>query len=104
MAWADPVFVPFDYGYFAFVYDKQKVAAPPKSFEELLNGPADWKILIEDPRSSTPGLGLLMWVRKRLWRPGAGDLAEARNRASSPSARAGAKPTACSSMARRRWC
>jgi thiamine transport system substrate-binding protein len=64
MAWDDPVFVPFDYGYFAFVYDKQKVASPPKSFEELLNGPADWKLLIEDPRSSTPGLGLLMWVRK----------------------------------------
>ncbi|HVR65884.1 MAG TPA: thiamine ABC transporter substrate binding subunit [Verrucomicrobiae bacterium] len=64
MAWSDPVFVPYDYGYFAFVYDSQKITAPPKSFEELLNGPADWQILIQDPRSSTPGLGLLMWVRK----------------------------------------
>jgi len=64
MAWSDPVFVPYDYGYFAFVYDSQKIAAPPKSFEELLNGPEDWQILIQDPRSSTPGLGLLMWVRK----------------------------------------
>ncbi len=60
MAWSDPVFVPYDYGYFAFVYDSQKITAPPKSFEELLNGPADWQILIQDPRSSTPGLGLLM--------------------------------------------
>lgn len=64
MAWTDPVFVPFDYGYFAFVYDKEKIAAPPKSFEELVNGPEDWRLLIQDPRSSTPGLGLLMWVRK----------------------------------------
>lgn len=64
IAWADPVFVPYDYGYFAFVYDSEKIAAPPKSFEELLNGPPDWQILIQDPRSSTPGLGLLMWVRK----------------------------------------
>lgn len=64
MAWSDPVFVPYDYGYFAFVYDSQKIAAAPKSFEELLDGPADWQILIQDPRSSTPGLGLLMWVRK----------------------------------------
>jgi thiamine transport system substrate-binding protein len=64
MAWTDPVFVPFDYGYFAFVYDKEKIAAPPQSFEELVNGPEDWRLLIQDPRSSTPGLGLLMWVRK----------------------------------------
>jgi len=64
MPWTDPVFAPFDYGYFAFVYDKEKITAPPKSFEELVNGPEDWRLLIQDPRSSTPGLGLLMWVRK----------------------------------------
>jgi thiamine transport system substrate-binding protein len=64
ISWIDPAFVPFDYGYFAFVYDKQQIATPPKSFEELLNGPEDWQLLIQDPRSSTPGLGLLMWVRK----------------------------------------
>ena len=64
MAWSDPVFVPYDYGYFTFVYDSEKIMAPPESFAELLDGPADWQILIQDPRSSTPGLGLLMWVRK----------------------------------------
>lgn len=61
VAWDDPVFVPYDWGYFAFVYDKTKVKSVPTSFEEL--GKSDLKIVIEDPRSSSPGLGLLMWVR-----------------------------------------
>ena len=57
----DANFAPFDWGYFAFVYDKTKLETPPKSFEEL--AASDLKIIIEDPRSSTPGLGLLMWVK-----------------------------------------
>lgn len=61
VAWDDPDFLPFDWGYFAFVHDKAKVPAPPKSFEEL--AASDLKIVIQDPRSSTPGLGLLMWVK-----------------------------------------
>ena len=62
--WNDPVFMPFDYGYFSFVYDSDKVKSAPKSFDELLNMPEDFKIVIQDPRSSTPGLGLLLWVRQ----------------------------------------
>jgi thiamine transport system substrate-binding protein len=62
LAWSDPTFIPFDYGYFAFVYDKDKLATPPTSFEELIAKPASFKIVIEDPRSSTPGLGLVFWV------------------------------------------
>ena len=34
---------------------------PPGSFEELIASEAS--IVIHDPRSSTPGLGLLMWVK-----------------------------------------
>lgn len=60
--WSDPDFVPFDYGYFAFVYDRNKVPNPPKSFEELIAEPASFKIALEDPRSDTPGLGLLLWI------------------------------------------
>jgi thiamine transport system substrate-binding protein len=59
---ADPKFLPFDWGYFAFVYDNTKLKMPPKSFEELAK--SDLKIVIEDPRSSTPGLGLVMWVKQ----------------------------------------
>jgi thiamine transport system substrate-binding protein len=58
---ADPLFVPFDWGWFAFVYDNTKLATPPASFGEL--AASDLKIVIEDPRSSTPGLGLVMWVK-----------------------------------------
>jgi len=64
MAYADKVFVPFDYSYFAFVYDSDKLKNPPTSFEELANMPDDFKIVIQDPRSSTPGLGLLLWVKE----------------------------------------
>ena len=57
----DPLFLPFDWGYFAFVYDKTKLTTPPTSFEAL--AASDLKIIIQDPRASTPGLGLLMWVK-----------------------------------------
>ena len=62
--WDHELFLPFDYGYFAFVYNKKVLNTPPKSLDELVNGPSDQKILIQDPRTSTPGLGLLLWMRK----------------------------------------
>jgi thiamine transport system substrate-binding protein len=58
---SDPNFLPFDWGWFAFVYDKTKLSKAPKSFEAL--AASDLKIVIQDPRSSTPGLGLLLWVK-----------------------------------------
>jgi thiamine transport system substrate-binding protein len=61
--WTDDVFVPFDYGYFAFVYDTTKVKNPPTSFESLIAEPPSFKIALEDPRSDTPGLGLLLWIK-----------------------------------------
>lgn len=61
VAWDDPLFLPFDWGYFAFVYNRENVAEAPGSFAELID--SDLSIAIQDPRSSTPGLGLLMWVK-----------------------------------------
>lgn len=61
VAFADPKFVPFDWGWFGFVHDTTRLATPPKNFEAL--AASDLKIIIQDPRSSTPGLGLVMWVR-----------------------------------------
>ncbi|MDY0885048.1 thiamine ABC transporter substrate binding subunit [Dongia soli] len=64
VAWNDKTFVPYDYGYFAFVYDSQKLPNPPKSLAEL-TAPGDQpKILLMDPRTSTPGLGLLLWMKE----------------------------------------
>ena len=68
--WDNKFFTPFDWGYFAFV---QNVGLETVSnFRELAD--SDLKIVIQDPRSSTPGLGLLMWVKaaygadaKKIW-------------------------------------
>lgn len=57
--WNDATFVPYDWGYFAFVHNAD--AAAPADFKAL--AASDKKIVIQDPRSSTPGLGLLMWVK-----------------------------------------
>lgn len=61
--WTDKDFVPFDYGYFAYVYNEENVPNPPASFEELIAMPDDFKIVIQDPRSSTPGLGNVLWIQ-----------------------------------------
>ncbi|WP_436799586.1 thiamine ABC transporter substrate binding subunit [Rhizobium oryzicola] len=59
----DDVFVPYDYGHFAVIYDTQTVKNPPKSLKDLVDGDPSQKIAIQDPRTSTPGLGLLLWVK-----------------------------------------
>jgi thiamine transport system substrate-binding protein len=57
--WTDAEFLPFDWGYFAFVANAD--APTIGSLQALAD--SDTKIVIQDPRSSTPGLGLLMWVK-----------------------------------------
>ncbi|MER2533721.1 MAG: thiamine ABC transporter substrate binding subunit [Rhizobiaceae bacterium] len=71
-AWTDPIFVPFDYAHFAVVYDTEAVKNPPKSLKELVEGDAGEKIVIQDPRTSTPGLGLVLWM-KAVYGDGAAD-------------------------------
>jgi thiamine transport system substrate-binding protein len=61
--WRSPDFVPVDFGYFAFVYNTEKVPNPPTSFEELASEDNDLQIAIQDPRSATPGLGLVLWIK-----------------------------------------
>ncbi|MFK3965484.1 thiamine ABC transporter substrate binding subunit [Ensifer adhaerens] len=60
---SDDTFLPYDYGHFAVVYDTETLKTPPKSLKELVEGDPSQKIVIEDPRTSTPGLGLLLWVK-----------------------------------------
>ncbi|EGR0692614.1 thiamine ABC transporter substrate binding subunit [Vibrio parahaemolyticus] len=61
--WSDTTFVPYDYGYFAFVYNKDKLANPPKSMKELVETRDDLKVIYQDPRTSTPGQGLMLWMK-----------------------------------------
>ncbi|WP_428195492.1 thiamine ABC transporter substrate binding subunit [Aliivibrio kagoshimensis] len=61
--WSDTTFVPFDYGYFSFVYNKESLKNPPKSLKELVEQRDDIKVIYQDPRTSTPGQGLMLWMK-----------------------------------------
>ncbi|WP_432470988.1 thiamine ABC transporter substrate binding subunit [Amphritea sp. HPY] len=61
LQWQDEDFLPIDYGYFAFIYDSQKITTPASSLKELIE--SDASIIYQDPRTSTPGQGLMLWVK-----------------------------------------
>lgn len=63
-SWSDELFLPYDYGYFAFVYNRESLSQPPTSLKQLIEDDHAPAILIQDPRTSTPGLGLLLWIKK----------------------------------------
>jgi len=54
---------PFDYSYFAIVYDSQEISSPPKSLEDLTLPQFKQKLILIDPRTSSPGLGFFAWVK-----------------------------------------
>ncbi len=60
--WNNKYFLPYDYGYFAFIYDSNKTKNVQNSFEGFLKDGR--KIIYADPRTSSVGLGLLLWVQK----------------------------------------
>ncbi len=53
---------PYYYGYFAFMYDTEVITQPPSSFGNIQDGIWKNKLVISDPRTSSPGLGLLYWT------------------------------------------
>jgi thiamine transport system substrate-binding protein len=60
LKWSDTQFVPYDFGYFAFIYDSSKIAKPVSSLRELVDSNAS--VIYQDPRTSTPGQGLMFWM------------------------------------------
>jgi len=55
--------IPFDGpNSLAIIYDSQKLKNPPKSFEDLLKPEYKGKLILEDPRTSSPGMGFLLWT------------------------------------------
>ncbi|MBR7888720.1 thiamine ABC transporter substrate binding subunit [Marinomonas sp. A79] len=60
--WTDNTFVPFDQGHFAFIYNTETLDNPPTSLKEVVEN-QDLRVIYQDPRTSTPGLGLLLWMK-----------------------------------------
>lgn len=63
LTWTDQVFLPFNYGHTAFVYNAEKLREAPQSFDALIHSNDDLKVIIQDPRSSISGLALVLWVK-----------------------------------------
>ncbi|MEK6842916.1 MAG: thiamine ABC transporter substrate binding subunit [Candidatus Micrarchaeota archaeon] len=59
---SDARFIPFDFGYLAFVYDSEKIKEPPKNLEDLADKRFKGQIIIEDARTSSTGKVFLYWV------------------------------------------
>ncbi|MDP3176857.1 MAG: thiamine ABC transporter substrate binding subunit [Spirochaetaceae bacterium] len=55
--------IPYDYGHFAIIADTAMLSNPPMSLEDLTNGAYAKKLILMDPRTSTPGLGFLAWTK-----------------------------------------
>ena len=60
--WTDDVFLPFNWGHTAFIYNTEKMADAPTSFDAFL-ADEDTKVVLQDPRSSISGLALMLWVK-----------------------------------------
>ncbi|WP_101430481.1 thiamine ABC transporter substrate binding subunit [Necropsobacter massiliensis] len=59
--WRDDTFLPYDFGQYAFIYDKHKLKNPPTSLKELV-ARRDLRVIYQDPRVSSVGRGLLVWM------------------------------------------
>jgi thiamine transport system substrate-binding protein len=55
--------LPFDWGYFAICYDSEAITNPPASLEDLTKPEYAKSLVLMDPRTSSPGMGFLLWTR-----------------------------------------
>lgn len=58
----DWLLTPYDYSHFAMIFDTESGIEPPASLEDLTKDIYKKKIILMDPRTSTPGLGFLTWT------------------------------------------
>jgi len=54
---------PYDWSSFAIMWDSEKLAVPPASLEDLTKPEYAKKLILMDPRTSTPGLGFVAWTQ-----------------------------------------
>ena len=64
--------IPYEHGFITLVYDSQKlsVAQAPHTFKELLDPKFRKQLILEDPRTSSPGLSFLLWTIAQFGDPG----------------------------------
>jgi len=64
--------IPYEHGYITFVYDSERLPTEevPRTFEELLSSKYRKMLILEDPRTSSPGLSFLLWTIHRFGEPG----------------------------------
>ena len=55
--------IPYDWSYFALIYDTQSNVPAPESLLDLTKSVYAKKLILMDPRTSTPGLGFAAWTR-----------------------------------------
>ncbi|MBU0928713.1 MAG: thiamine ABC transporter substrate-binding protein [Spirochaetes bacterium] len=53
---------PYDWSSFCIMWDSEKLANPPASLEDLTKPEYARKLILMDPRTSTPGLGFVAWT------------------------------------------
>ena len=53
---------PYDWSFFAIIYDTEASTPEPRSLAELANPAYQKKIILMDPRTSTPGTGFVAWT------------------------------------------
>ncbi|MBQ9539388.1 MAG: thiamine ABC transporter substrate-binding protein [Treponema sp.] len=58
----DWILTPYDYSHFAMIFDTESKLEQPTSLESLTKDIYKKKIILMDPRTSTPGLGFLSWT------------------------------------------
>jgi thiamine transport system substrate-binding protein len=56
---------PYDYGAFAIIWDRQSKILAPNTLQDLLDHAYTKKLILMDPRTSSPGLGFLSWTLAR---------------------------------------
>lgn len=61
---------PYDFGFIAFVYDSEKIDFELNNFYSMLDSRLEKKIAIQNPRTSSPGLALLLWTIQVYGDPG----------------------------------
>ena len=59
----DHILTPYDWGYFAVMYDTQSKVPAPQSLEDLTKPEYAKSLVIMDPRTSAPGLGFAAWTK-----------------------------------------